>query len=74
LKGGDVLQGLKQINDTIDFLRVEFSGYRFEARIVSSRGVPNYDASPSYKRLQKKVNPTGGEIRLATNKFFNDTI
>jgi hypothetical protein len=73
LKGGDVLQALKQINDTIDFMRLEFAGYRIDARIVSSKGVP-YAESRHYKRLLRKVDPTGGNIKIATNKFYKDII
>lgn len=74
LKGGDVLHGLKQINETIGLLKGEFMGYRMEARVVSSRGVPNFEAQPSYKRLLKQIEPTGGNIKIATNKFLKDTI
>jgi hypothetical protein len=74
LKGGDILYGLKQIHAAIDLLKSEFVGYRLEARVVSSRGAPNFESHPDYKRLLKQIEPTGGRIQVATNKFLKDTI
>ncbi len=74
LKGSRGEDALKQINDTITFFKEEFAGYCLEARIVSSKSVPNFRASAPYKQLLKVIDPTGGNIKIATNKFYKDII
>ncbi len=41
LKGGDLRKALKQIIDTIEYLKFEFTDFIFEARIVGNGNVPN---------------------------------
>lgn len=74
LKGGNLNQALKQLNSTIDYLQKEFSGFQKEARIVGSKDVPGFINSPEYVKLAKKILPTKGEIKRATNKIMEETI
>jgi hypothetical protein len=74
LKGGDLRKALKQITDTIEYLKFEFSNFIFEARIVGSGNVPKLKAVTAYKNLAKLVLPTNGEIIYRTNKFHTESI
>jgi hypothetical protein len=74
LKGGRGEDALKQINDTFDFLKADFDGYIFEARVVGSRSIPGLTRNPHYKKLLRKIDPMGGNIKIATNKFYKDII
>jgi hypothetical protein len=74
LKGGDLRKGLKQISDTIDYLKSEFTNFIFEARIVGSGNVPKLKTITAYKSLAKLVLPSNGKIIYRTNKFHTESI
>jgi hypothetical protein len=74
LKGGDLRKGLKQISDTIEYLKSEFTNFIFEARIVGSGNVPKLKTITAYKSLAKLVLPSNGKIIYRTNKFHTESI
>jgi hypothetical protein len=74
LKGGDLRKALKQISDTIEYLKSEFTNFIFEARIVGSGNVPKLKTITAYKNLAKLVLPTNGKIIYRTNKFHTESI
>jgi hypothetical protein len=74
LKGVNTEDALKQLVETITFLKAEFVLYRLEARVVGRKSVPSGTSNPNYKRLLKQIDPTGGEILIRTNKFCKDII
>ncbi len=74
LKGGRLVDAVKQIHGTINYLKEDFKGYVLEARIVGSGDVPNLRANPYYLRLQRAIHPIKGTIKRATNKYLEETI
>lgn len=74
LKGGRLVDGVKQIHSTILYLRNEFCQFQIEARIVGSRDVPDIKVNPFYRKLRKLVESTNGNIKRATNKYLEETI
>ncbi len=74
LKGGDLNKAVKQIYSTILYLKVEFKGYRIEARIIGSRDVPGFKNIPDYKRLAGEILPTNGKIERGTNNIYTEII
>lgn len=74
LKGDRLVDAVKQIHETINYLKENFKDHVLEARIVGSGDVPNLRTNPYYLRLQRAINPTKGTIKRATNKFYSETI
>jgi hypothetical protein len=74
LKGGKVTKGLKQVATTLELLSNEFVNAQLMVRIIGSRSVPGINSDEKFKSLFKKVAPTGGNIKIATNKYLKDII
>jgi hypothetical protein len=76
LKGGAILDGCIQIEQTMIYLKNEFKDFVIFARIVASRSVPDIRSDSVYLRLSKKIKiiSTDGNIKYSTNKFFTETI
>jgi hypothetical protein len=74
LKGGGLSAAVKQLYDTIIYLKGEFKGYQIDARIVGRRDVPGISGTPDYRKLAREVNPTNGIIYRATNNIYSENI
>ena len=74
LKGGDLIKAVKQLSDSIIYLKEEFSNYIINARIIGSRDVPQFISSPSYRRLLRVTKSTSGTIKRSTNKIMSEKI
>lgn len=74
LKGGKILDGVKQIHQTFEYLKNEFENYIVEARIVGSNSVPNIKADPSYLKLRRELVKTKGDIVIRTNNSLTERI
>lgn len=74
LKGGALVDALRQIYDSMIYLREEFKGYQLDARIVGSKDVPGFNNIPERARLEKVVRLTGGRLQRATNKIYIEKI
>lgn len=64
LKGGDLIRAVKQIIDSVIFLREELDGHTVKARIVGTRNVPNIRNTIHYRKLMKLTKTTGGSIEI----------
>jgi len=73
LKGGDLVEAIKQIHSTILYLKEEFKDYTFNARIVGSRDVLYFINTPHYLNLAKEITPKG-TIKRATNFILKENI
>lgn len=74
LKGGKLHDALIQVMSAMEALKDEFRGYLKNARIVGSRDVPGLTLQPAYKKLDRMVRETGGNIIYRTNKEYNEII
>jgi hypothetical protein len=74
LKGGDLIQAVKQLYDSIIFLKDEFKSYILHARIIGSRDVPQFISTPSYRKLARIIEPSLGSIKRGTNNIMSETI
>lgn len=74
LKGGRLVDAIKQIHSTIVYLKEEFKDFEMNARIVGSRDVPGFINNPYYLKLKKVIDPTNGTIERSTNKFYSEAI
>ena len=74
LKGGALVDALKQLYSTIIYLKNEFKNHQIDARIVGSRDVPGFTNTPDYRKLAKEVIPTRGKIERGTNKIYEETV
>jgi len=72
LKGGDLNSALKQLYSTVTYLKSEFTNHKMDARIVSSRDVPNIASTPDYRKLAREIIPTGGNIDRGTNNIYTE--
>jgi hypothetical protein len=72
LKGGGLSDALKQLYDTIIYLKDEFKGHQRDARIVGSKDVPGFISLPDYRKLAKEVLPSGGTIVRGTNNIYSE--
>lgn len=73
LKGGALNEAIKQIYETINFLKDEFVGFKLDARIVGSKDVPNFITTPHYRKLARLVLPNGSILR-STNKIYLENL
>lgn len=71
LKGGALSDAVKQVSDTIAYVKHELQGSKMCVRIVGTSDVPNIVNSPGYKKLSKEVN---GNIKRATNRVLIENI
>ncbi|MDQ2862531.1 MAG: hypothetical protein M3R50_02570, partial [Bacteroidota bacterium] len=60
LKGGDLIKAVKQLNDSIIYLKAEFNHYIINARIIWSRDVPQIISNPDYRKLLRATKSTSG--------------
>jgi len=74
LKGGDLIKAVKQINDSIIYLKPEFNNYVINARMIGSRDVPQIIGNPEYRKLLRVTKLTSGTVRRNTNKIMSETI
>lgn len=74
LKGGDLVKAVKQLNDSITYLKAEFSIYIINARIIGSRDVPQIIGNPDYRKLLRVTKSTSGNIKRSTNKIMSEKI
>lgn len=74
LKGGGLVYALKQIYDSIIYLKAELKGFQLQARIVGSGDVPGFNNTPHYIKLKKEIYPTKGTIERSTNKIYSEII
>lgn len=74
LKGGDLIQAVKQLYDSIVYLKAEFENYIINARIVGSRDVPRFINTPEYRKLARIIEPSSGTIKRSTNKLMSENI
>lgn len=74
LKGGALSKAVKQLYETINFLKVEFNGFNIDARIVGSKDVPNFKSIPAYKKLAILVGKNNGTLERATNNIMSEKI
>lgn len=74
LKGGKLTDAVKQIYDTVVFLRPEFKGFVLDGRIIGSRDVPNIGNNPIFLKLRRELKVTGGDIDRATNGIYSENI
>lgn len=74
LKGGDLAHALKQIYNTILYLKSEFKNYQIDARIVGSRDVPGFIGLPDYLRLEREIRKFKGQIIRGTNNIYIENI
>lgn len=65
LKGNSskIKDALEQLYQTIIFLKNEFENYIFHARIAGSKGIPDIENLPEYKKLARQIIPTKGTIK-----------
>lgn len=77
LKGNDVQHGIRQIAETLNQFPQFFNTCkRVHARIVATRGTPNYMASPTRKRLKEDLLTKYGRgtLEIKTRQYTeNDT-
>jgi len=74
LKGGDLIKAVKQLNDSIFFLKSEFHHYIVNARIIGSRDVPQIINNPEYRKLLRVTKASSGTIKRNTNKIMSEQI
>lgn len=74
LKGGDLVEAVKQLLDSVIFLKEEFRNYVINARIIGSRDVPGFVNTPAYKKLGALVEQFNGSIKRSTNKIMSELI
>ncbi len=74
LKGGDLIKAVKQLNDSIIYLKAEFNHYIINARIIGSRDVPQIISNPDYRKLLRATKSTSGTIKRSTNKILSEKI
>ena len=74
LKGGDLAHALKQIYNTIIYLKPEFKNYQIDARIVGSRDVPGFISLPYYSKLEREIRSSNGKIIRGTNNIYTENI
>lgn len=74
LKGGDLIKAVKQLNDSILFLKSEFYRYIINVRIIGSRDVPQIIGNPEYRKLLRVTKLSSGTIKRNTNKFMSEKI
>lgn len=74
LKGGDLIKAIKQINDSIIYLKPEFDSYIINARMIGSKDVPQIIGNPEYRKLLRVTKLTSGTVRRNTNKIMSETI
>ncbi len=74
LKGSDTVQAIRQIGDSMRILSAELNKCRIMARVVGSKRFPEVERTVAYRRLAAKILSTGGNIKIATNKFYKDII
>jgi hypothetical protein len=74
LKGGDLAHGIKQVYETLIYLKPALDNYRLDARIIGNRNVPNLISLPIYRKLAKEILPTRGKIKFATNGKYSENI
>jgi len=69
IKGSDLTQAAKQINQTINELSPQLKGYSLEARVVLTKvNSPDLRAS-DYLKLQKRMKALGGSLEKATSVY-----
>lgn len=73
LKGGALTEALKQIYQSINYLKDEFQHFQIDARIIGSRDVPGFINTSNYLRLFKILRPNG-RIERSTTKFYSENI
>jgi hypothetical protein len=74
LKGGALVDGVEQVLSTMELLKSEFDNYVQHVRIIGNRDVPGLKQHPQYKKLDRAVKETGGNIIYRTNKEYTETI
>jgi hypothetical protein len=74
LKGGKLIDAIKQLHQTAVRLKDEFNNYTLNIRIVGSKDVPRIKLTPEYTKLVKLVDASNGKIKIATNKQFSENI
>lgn len=71
LKGGALMDAVKQLYDTITYLKSELKGDEIYARIVGTSDVPKIKSSAYYQKLFRE---TKGNIKRATNRVLIENI
>lgn len=74
LKGSALADAVKQVYDTIIYLKKEVINCEINARIVGSGDTPDLANAPNYKKLAREVLKTKGTIKRATNKVLTENI
>lgn len=72
LKGGDLNTALKQVYDSINYLKSELTAYELLVRIIGSRDVPQLKNSPAYQKLIRITSTKNFFYR--TNRFYTEKI
>ncbi len=67
-------EAVKQINESINYLKSEFNDYIINARIIGSRDVPKIISGAEYRKLLKVTKLTLGTIKRNTNKIMSEKI
>lgn len=70
LKGGALIDAVKQLHESISYFKGEFSNCEISARIVGTTDVPNFKNSPHYRKLTRVIEQTKGTIKRATNRIM----
>jgi hypothetical protein len=74
LKGGALVDALKQLYSTAIYLKEDFKGCRLDGRIVGKGNVPNFKNIPDYKKLFKLLTTSGGDLKVGTNRFYSEKV
>lgn len=74
LKGGDIVQAIRQVVDTVLFLKPGLENHVLNVRIIGSRNVPQIMNTPDYRKLASVIRPSSGTIKKATNYKMSESI
>lgn len=74
LKGGGLIDAVKQLYYSILYLKKDLVNYKLDARIIGKGDVPGITNIPMYKKLQREVSNHGGTLKRATNKEYSEEI
>jgi hypothetical protein len=72
LKGGDLIQAIRQVTDTINYLGPELSAYKKFVRIIGSRDVQRLRLNPAYSKLIR-LTPSD-HFEYATNGNYSERL
>lgn len=73
-KGGATTDAVKQLYDTVIYLKNELANCQLNVRIVGTRDTPNIENSPHYRKLMREIEFPKGTIKRATNRVLIENI